>query len=474
MQYLVSDEQMKVKVQAYLKKGHKHLKINDFDTLRNRWTRKAGVTGWNTKRFDTFMAELVDKGAIKLATGCKLGGERERAHTIHITRENPAIAERANMVRKVEKWITKRATEGVVTHTMCNMMKANLTPKGAQKKGVMAAIIMVCYDLNLNIESRTGAEGGQGKTTNTKKHRNYLKDVLQWALDKGWIGEENRQRMYDTMNQITRWITQMNADDGMDEEVAIDLGCGWGGVTQGMRKEFGRVIGMDIKMQTIRRGQLKAVDILDSFQNKRDYKGGLIKFIEDIGGIKARRLAAIWGSPCCKKESKANRQNKNKPYAQGPHCGQKRPRWEQAGIDTLREGVQQAQKRNKKVQHCMENPAETALTTDKEWMKFFGKGMVVPACPYGRKSSKKYHLWMSPATEREFRKVMIHPTDKESLCKECKKGEKLHQQAQCKRTGDTRPGVSEAGFGNDAANNRVPWRLAQLISKCMKKAYRSG
>ena len=152
----------------------------------------------------------------------------------------------------------------------------------------------------------------------------------------------------------------------------------------------------------------------------------------------------------------------------------KRPRWEQEGLDTLREGVQKAQKRNRKVQFCMENPAETALTKDKEWTKFFGKGIIVPGCPYGRKSSKKYHLWMSPATEKEFRKVMIHPTTEKSLCEECKKGEKLHQQAQCKKKGDTRPGVSEEGFGSEAANNRVPWRLAQLITKCMKKAFRHG
>ena len=96
----------------------------------------------------------------------------------------------------------------------------------------------------------------------------------------------------------------------------------------------------------------------------------------------------------------------------------------------------------------MENPAETAITTDKKWMKFFGEGMTVPACPYGRKSSKKYHLWMSPATEKEFRKVMIMPTDAKSLCKECKEG-KQHLQAQCKKKGDPRPGVSEEGFGKE-------------------------
>ena len=67
MQYLVSEDQMMDKVQAYLKKGNKHMKTDDFNTLRNRWTRKAGVTGWNAKRFDKFMAVQVERGVIKLA-----------------------------------------------------------------------------------------------------------------------------------------------------------------------------------------------------------------------------------------------------------------------------------------------------------------------------------------------------------------------------------------------------------------------
>lgn len=477
MQYLVSEVQMMDKVKACLKKGNKWMKIEDFDTLRNRWTRKAGVTGWSTKRFDKFMAIQIDKGVFKVAKSCKLGSARERHYASDKGKEDSTCVESATMRGKVEEWITMRATEGMVTHTMCNTMKANLTPKGMQKTAVMAAIILVCFELNLEIESRTTHPGRKGKVTKTERSklpRDYLHDCVEWAKEREWITQEDAQRVYESMKDLWHTIPKPTRGMQAEEEVGIDLGCGWGGASQGMKKELGRVIGMDAKMQTLRSGDLKAVDILDWFQHKRTYDGGLIKFIEDIGGIQINQLVAIWGSPSCEYETKANRTNKNKPWAKGPHCGMKRPSWEQAGLDTLREGVQEAQKRHKKVQYCMENPAETAIKEDKEWMKFFGEGIIVPGCPYGRKSSKKYHLWMSPATEEEFKKVMIQPKDPESLCEECKNGIRRHQQAQCKKKGDKRPGVSEEGFGSEAANNRVPWRLAKLITKCMKKAFRRG
>ena len=104
----------------------------------------------------------------------------------------------------------------------------------------------------------------------------------------------------------------------------------------------------------------------------------------------------------------------------------------------------------------------------RDMQRELGQGIVVPACPYGRKSGKTYRLWMSEETQRHF--TPIAPAGKDSWCEDCKAG-RLHQQAQCPQKGDTRGRIKEKGHTGKSARLRMPPRLAKELAKAMQKGW---
>ena len=435
----------------------KYMSDEAMTDLREKVTRSAKRTGWNTKRFDGTMAKMINEGKLKVkGTNTAVGTEMKREQATNLM--NATTEQEVDQLRtmaRVKKWIDRRATKGTITEPMMKTMEQDLTQKGKSTTQTAAAIMMVAYKGRYKVEARRLTRGGA--------QRDWIQEAMTWAQNEKWITKAKAKRIVATLTK------RNNYDAGRKEEIAVDIGSGWGGATEGLEREYDRVVGMDAVQQTILREKKAALDLKGRFENKRKFEGGVVRYMEQQGGIKRKELMAIWGSPCCTEETKTQRGNKGKPWGAGEHAGIKRSQGAQQALDTIREGVVQARERDPTVQWCLENPAETAILWDKKWMKEFGEGMEVHGCPYGKKSAKKYHLWMSKATEAIFKEVQVLPKDPKSLCETCKKG-LLHSETHSKRKGDPRPRLAEEGKNQKAARNRVPPNLAELVGRCMKEA----
>ena len=144
------------------------------------------------------------------------------------------------------------------------------------------------------------------------------------------------------------------------------------------------------------------------------------------------------------------------------------PRAEKQTVDELLEGIRQARQQDPRFQYAWENVGYGALR-HYPWMKRqLGEGMMVFGCAYGKQNLKPYRVWMSPEAAALFHPV--HPTDRESRCERCKQG-LAHERGMCPRKGSKQKRVWEEGQTTEGARNRVPWRIAEHISKAMKQAW---
>ena len=73
------------------------------------------------------------------------------------------------------------------------------------------------------------------------------------------------------------------------------------------------------------------------------------------------------------------------------------------------EGILKARERNPRFQYVLENVA--AAAHNKTIVRALGEAMIIPGCVYGRKSGKKYAVWMSPEAEALYKKTIIAPAD---------------------------------------------------------------
>ena len=123
-----------------------------------------------------------------------------------------------------------------------------------------------------------------------------------------------------------------------------------------------------------------------------------------------------------------------------------------------------------------ENVGAGAMKDDKEVKRTLGTPLIVPACPYGRKSGKTYALWTTPEVRRLLKARLIHPSSPESWCAQCKANPHLphhrvrHEETACPRPGDTRKRIREEGQTPQGAANRLPARLAALVGQCLYDA----
>ena len=93
-------------------------------------------------------------------------------------------------------------------------------------------------------------------------------------------------------------------------------------------------------------------------------------------------------------------------------------------------------------------------------------------CAYGAPTKKPYRLWMTPATAEEFKKAMM---DKASACAICKVNPNgLHDKAAIPEKGSKRKRTDTSEANGAASQNRVPWRLAQQVGECMRRAYQKA
>ena len=193
--------------------------------------------------------------------------------------------------------------------------------------------------------------------------------------------------------------------------------------------------------------------------------------VEDMrthpGGTQQKNRDIVQELVACTEESVV-RGMANGTGQAGVRAGRKRSKFATTSVKAVLDGLKEAKKAIPSLQYCLEQPRDSALKDLPRVKRQLGTGVVVPACPYGRKSSKEYRLWLAPETEAVFQPLTR--TEERSLCQACKEGH-LHEQAHAPKPGDKRKRIHEEGHTGAAARNRIPWRLSKQVGEDMLQAW---
>ena len=415
-----------------------------------RFTRNAtNKTGWTKARLETWLARLVNQK--KLAT-LTLDPPHLREHAIAVTEGTTAQRTQARMERGVAKWV-RNNTKGKVTATHLARMKASLRVDGGSRKGVEAAVLMAEARGELSLEDRVKAQKGLPRPA-------WRQEAMKWAEEAGW-----NLPTHPTLETAPQ-KTPMPA-----ATTVIELGSGWEGATEGLKAMFDRVVTVDKNINTITHHKAWAVpELRTTFEKLGQNKQGAVLKAAETAGVTMQELAGVWASPHCtlwstgqEMSMDSDREAEREAEREGERNG---------GLGAVLRGIDLAVQKKPSIQWVLENTATSALQHLPEIAKL-GAPTVVQACAYGeRKSGKRYRLWMSAATKRQFTPIL--PTDPKSRCEQCKAG-KDHTQAQIpsekQRLGKTRERVNIPGKTTAAANNRVPPDLARHLAWAMRQAY---
>jgi hypothetical protein len=391
-------------------------------------------TGWTTKRLDAWLADLGEKGTMR-ATKVREAETRDAKRG----EESAGEEEERRITERVRRWVKERS-EGRITAVMLGQMKQNLRT-GSSGKGVEAVVARLEGEGEIEVEDRVRGAGGATRT-------GWRKEAQEWAEKKGW-----------TTTAATKVREAIEGGDKR-EEIVIEFGSGWEGATEGLRKEWGRVVTIDLQRQSIvGHGRKGAPDLLMGFQTVAE-KG--IQWLRATVGARKGEIAAIWVSPSCKEWSRAQTMNPTLKAAL-----EVRREKERETLEAVLKMVQELQEEDPSVQLAVEN-TDGGLKDVELVKEKLGKGTKVWGCRYGeRKSEKTYRVWLSKETAAEF--TPREAQGRESVCQWCRRGE-LHPEAALPQKGDKRGRVSLPGMTGDAAANRVPPALAQEISRAMKTA----
>ena len=426
------------------------IRQEDYDRLVKRL---LSDTGWTAKRVKAWMAGSRFKA-------CKsnpvLGTKRAREEA-KLIEQGGSEGHRVEALQAVRVALTDRVAESaemVVTAAMVQELEDNRrTVCGKDRRTVTAAILIAAAEMGMRVEVFDGGARGRAGDRVAEAH--------QWAVEAGWV-----QKAAATAT-LARWRDLAIRRGPEAQTIMIEMGVGWEGATEGFRKVFDRVVGIDNRRHRIGDKGWTQPDFLREFQEANEWEGGMVLGMASRARARKGDRLSSFGSIDCTEESLAQALNYGKAHGKGYYAGKPRSVWAQGGLDAVIRGVREAKDQDPFHQFALENPAYSALRLDGQMIKFFGEGIVVQGCAYGgRLTGKGYRFWMSPETLEVFLERQILPKDKASMCEECKANRK-HRQAACPQKGDDRERESIPGETKKATKNRVPRRLAALIGKCM-------
>ena len=420
-----------------------------------KWTRlrrlMTNKTGWNTARFEAWAASHVTAGTFAITADTATISTEQQRHEAAMIAAGGVTATMGKAIRSVRNTVLKRAEHGRVSAALLLSMGENL--KRESQKEIDAAAVVLAARGEIVIEARVQTMRNEGTT--------WADAAIQWAVAAGWMGQKEAA---DILIKAKKAIHTA----GEQVPTIIELGSGWNGATEGLRRVFGRVVTLDKAQHPIGKGRRTHPDILASFQRGRDKEGGVVRWAARMSRTTVQELAAVWASPACTEESTCQGFNKGTPWGKGVAAGKKRSKEATQAMQSVLEGIKQARALNPKFQYVLENVA--AAARNKVIVKALGEPTIIPGCVYGRKSGKKYAVWMSPEAESLYNKTKIHPAGPQSRCKACQQ-RTPHEQAACPKKGDTRGRVREQGQTVVAAANRVPPAMAEHLGWCMMQAW---
>ena len=272
--------------------------------MRRSLTNK---TGWNTARFEAWAASHVTAGTFTVAAETTTISTDQQRHEATMIAAGGASTAVGTAMRSVRNTALKRAEGGRVSAALLSSMGDNL--KRESQREIDAAAVILAARGEIVIEARVRTPGSAETT--------WAATAMQWAVEAGWMGQEEAN---DTLLKAKRSIH--TNEEPMP--TIIELGSGWNGATEGLRRVFGRVVTLDKAQHPIGRGRKTCPDILASFQRGRDKEGGVVRWAASMSRTTVHELAAVWASPACTEESTCQGFNKGRPWGKGVAAGKKR------------------------------------------------------------------------------------------------------------------------------------------------------
>ena len=101
------------------------------------------------------------------------------------------------------------------------------------------------------------------------------------------------------------------------QHIMIEMGVGWAGASEGFKKVFDRVVGIDRKRQNIGDKGKTQPDFLREFSKATKWEGGMVRGMAEKAGARARDRLASFRSIDCTEESLAQAFNKAREYGAG-------------------------------------------------------------------------------------------------------------------------------------------------------------
>lgn len=209
-------------------------------------TRHTNKTGWNTKRYDAWMARLIDDGTITVATSHPLGTAEAR-RSANLKHEGGPVAARETMLTSVRDWIQGRISTGTVTAAHVRAMGQQL--KRGSVQGVDAALVIVAAEGEITIENKVRGDGGAT--------RDWAQDAVKWARRQRWLTAAQAQT---TLASARQHIVDVE----LHAAVCVELGSGWGGATEGLKEAFDEVVTLDKVQQHLGWGVRASPDLLQA------------------------------------------------------------------------------------------------------------------------------------------------------------------------------------------------------------------
>ena len=125
---------------------------------------------------------------------------------------------------------------------------------GGTKDGVTAAVLMAAAQEEMKVEMFEVGCGG-------KRGRDGVAEAQQWAVQAGWIGQAEAEVTLAAWRKVAVLRGEQN------QHIMIEMGVGWNGATEGFKKVFDRVVGIDRRRQKIAKGNKSQPDYLKEFED---------------------------------------------------------------------------------------------------------------------------------------------------------------------------------------------------------------
>lgn len=456
--------------------------------VRRRLTKRPG---WSTTEFDTYLAEWVSEGGISVNYRINEIKEVDRrvagrvpqlglpveVQTLAQSQHSAAAQEAQRVQAAVLRWIKRRCrvvhSNGVSTWQVeaahLNDMKQNISARAVAVQAsvaILAAHGVICIEQD--------RERSRGK----REPSPWVENALGWAAESEWICHGDIQQLHTKALHNISTVnshTPSTVTDGKGRQAIIELGCGWEGATEGLRKVFQHVVTLDRQQHTISgRGSAghsaerttSHPSILTDFRRPCD---NLVHWARKRSGMNTDEVCAVWASPSCKGHSKRqgmlNTKDCAKHRAQGKFAGKPIDDNDKEATDAVFDAVWGWWSEDNTRQYCVENVQAADMGAHVE--ERFGKGIVVKACRFGKQSGKTHRLWLTKEAEGAFLRRYNDP-ERTPRCQYCDVyPRRKHPQSGLPKKDSGQSREREEGKTAAAARNRTRPELAAAVAETM-------